>query len=174
MNDVKKYVETCQVCQRDKPRTQALLATLKPLHIPVGPRQTVPMDFMDTLVTSKSEKRHIFVIVDRFTKYAKLITMPETAKTDYVIKLFLENWVWDFDLPTSIVSDRDVRFTIELWRSTAQQMGTHPESNRQAEQMNRVVQHLHPHYKSQVRTTGTRNCLSSPACTTTMCIALLA
>ncbi|GBG82473.1 hypothetical protein CBR_g34849 [Chara braunii] len=88
----KKYVETCQFCQRDKPRTQAPLGLLKPLPIPAGPGQSVSMDFMDTLVTSKSGKRHIFVIIDRFTKYARLVAMPETSRTDYVIKLFKDNW----------------------------------------------------------------------------------
>ncbi|GBG92019.1 hypothetical protein CBR_g54114 [Chara braunii] len=154
LEDAKKYVETCQVCQRDKPRTQASLGLLKPLPIPAGPGQSVSMDFMDTLVTSKSGKRHIFVIIDRFTKYARLIAMPETARTDHVIKLFMDNWVRDFGLPKSIVSDRHVRFTSELWKKTAEQMGSqlqmtsgnHPEANGQAEQMNRVVQHLLRHY----------------------------
>ncbi|GBG66145.1 hypothetical protein CBR_g57027 [Chara braunii] len=48
---------------------------------------------MDTLVTSKSGKRHIFVIVGRFTKYVRPIAMPETTRTDHVIKLFVDNWV---------------------------------------------------------------------------------
>ncbi|GBG61037.1 hypothetical protein CBR_g18632 [Chara braunii] len=99
LDDAKKFVETCQVCQRDKPRTQALLGLLKPLPISDGPRLSVSMDFMDTLVTSKSGKRHIFVIIDRFTKYARLVPMPETARTKYVIKLFKDNWVRDFGLP---------------------------------------------------------------------------
>ncbi|GBG59672.1 hypothetical protein CBR_g49937 [Chara braunii] len=89
LDDVKKYVETFQVCQRDKPRTQAPLGLLKPLPIPAGPGQSISIDFMDTLVTSKNGKRHIFVIVDRFTKYARLIAMPETARTEHVIKLFM-------------------------------------------------------------------------------------
>ncbi|GBG63007.1 hypothetical protein CBR_g34706 [Chara braunii] len=154
LDDAKKYVETYQVCQRDKPRTQAPLGLLKPLPIPAGPKQSVSMDFMDTLVTSKSGKRHIFVIIDRFTKYARLVAMPETARTDHVIKLFKDNWVRDFGLPKTIVSDKDVRFTSELWKKTAEQMGSqlqmtsgnHPEANGQAEQMNRVVQHLLRHY----------------------------
>ncbi|GBG60159.1 hypothetical protein CBR_g3402 [Chara braunii] len=154
MEDAKRYVETCEVCQRDKLRTQAPLGLIKPLPIPEGPGQSVSTDFMDALMTSRSGKRHIFVIVDRFTKYARLIAMPGTAKTDFVIKLFMDNWVRDFGLPTSIVSDRDVRFTSEPWQSTAEQMGTklqmtsgnHPESNGQAEQMNRVVQYLLRHY----------------------------
>ncbi|GBG89494.1 hypothetical protein CBR_g49285 [Chara braunii] len=87
-------------------------------------RLSVSMDFMDTLVTSKSGKRHIFVIIDRFTKYARLIPMPETGRTEYVIKLFKDNLVRDFGLPKTIISDRDVRFTSELWKKTAEQMGS--------------------------------------------------
>ncbi|GBG77587.1 hypothetical protein CBR_g24034 [Chara braunii] len=53
--------------------------------------QSISMDFMDTLVTSKNGKRHIFVIDARFTKYARLIAMPESARTEHVIKLFMDN-----------------------------------------------------------------------------------
>ncbi|GBG90333.1 hypothetical protein CBR_g50581 [Chara braunii] len=154
LDDAKKYVKTFQVCQRDKPRTPAPLELLKPLPIPAGPGQSVSMDFMDTLVTSKNGKQHIFVIVDRFTKYARLIVMPETARTEHVIKLFMDNWVRDFALPKTIVSDRDVWFTSEMWSKAVEQMGSqlqvtsgnHPEANGQVEQMNRVVQHLLRYY----------------------------
>ncbi|GBG73240.1 hypothetical protein CBR_g12958 [Chara braunii] len=98
MRDAKLYVETCQVCQRDKPWTQAPLGLLKPLPIPERPGESLSMDFMDTVVTSKSGMRYIYVIVDRFNKYARLVAMPETAKAEYVIKLFKENWVRDFGL----------------------------------------------------------------------------
>ncbi|GBG83937.1 hypothetical protein CBR_g37809 [Chara braunii] len=146
MRDAKLYVETCQVCQRDKPRTQAPLGLLKPLPIPERPGESLSMDFMDTLVTSKSGMRYIFIIVDRFSKYARLIVMPETAKTRYVIRLFKENSVRDFGLP------KYVRFSSELWKAatagTHLQMtfGNHPEANGQAEQLNRAVQHLLRHY----------------------------
>ncbi|GBG88791.1 hypothetical protein CBR_g48407 [Chara braunii] len=154
LDDAKKYVQTCQVCQRDKPRTRAPLGLLKPLPIPAGPGQSISMHFMDTLVTSKNGKRHIFVIVDRFTKYARRIAMSETASTEHVIKLFMDNWVRDFGLPKIIVSDRDVRFTSAMWKKAAEQMRSqlqmtsrnHPEANGQVEQMNRVVQHLLRHY----------------------------
>ncbi|GBG59306.1 hypothetical protein CBR_g32319 [Chara braunii] len=116
--------------------------------------ESLSMDFMDMLVTSKSGMRHIFVIVHRFSKYARLVAMPETAKTEHVIKLFKENWVRYFGLPKSIVSDRDVRFTNELWKAAAAEQGTqlqmtsgnHLEANGQAEQLNRAVQHLQRHY----------------------------
>ncbi|GBG86897.1 hypothetical protein CBR_g42179 [Chara braunii] len=41
MRDAKLYVETCQVCQRDKPWTQAPLGLLKPLPIPKRPGDLV-------------------------------------------------------------------------------------------------------------------------------------
>ncbi|GBG74952.1 hypothetical protein CBR_g19467 [Chara braunii] len=82
-----------------------------------------------------------------FSKYARLVAMPETAKTEYIIKLFKENWVRDSGLPKSIISDRDVRFTSELWKAAAAEQGTqlqmtsgnHPEANGQAEQLNRAL-----------------------------------
>ncbi|GBG78822.1 hypothetical protein CBR_g28046 [Chara braunii] len=117
MRDAKLYVETCQVCQRDKPRTQAPLGLLKPLPIPERPGESLSMDFMDTLVTSKSGMCYVYVIVDRFSKYVRLVAMLATAKTEYVIRLFKENWVRDFGLPKSIISDRDVRFTTAESRS---------------------------------------------------------
>ncbi|GBG60106.1 hypothetical protein CBR_g3350 [Chara braunii] len=60
MRDAQLYVETCQVCQRDKPRTQAPPGLLKPLPIPERPGESLSMDFMDTLITSKdaSHLRH--------------------------------------------------------------------------------------------------------------------
>ncbi|GBG84330.1 hypothetical protein CBR_g38301 [Chara braunii] len=41
MRDAQLYMETCQVCQRDKPRTQAPLGLLKPLPIPERPGESV-------------------------------------------------------------------------------------------------------------------------------------
>ncbi|GBG86807.1 hypothetical protein CBR_g42090 [Chara braunii] len=143
-----------KVCQRDKPRTQAPFGLLKPLPIPERPGESLSMDFMDTLVTNKSGMRYIYVIVDRFSKYATLVAMPATARTEYVIKLFKGNWVRDFGLPKSIVCDRDVRFTSDLWKAAAVEQGAqlqltsgnHPEANGQAEQLNRAVQHLLWHH----------------------------
>ncbi|GBG78703.1 hypothetical protein CBR_g27928 [Chara braunii] len=152
MRDAKLYVETCQVCQRDKPRIQAPLGLLKPL--PERHGESLSMDFMDTLVTNKSGMRYIYVIVDKFSKYARLVAMSKTAQTEYVMKLLKENWVRDFGLPKSIISDKDVRFTSELWKAATAEQGTqlqtisgnHPEANGQAKQMNCIVQHLLRHY----------------------------
>ncbi|GBG79220.1 hypothetical protein CBR_g29271 [Chara braunii] len=128
MRDAKLYVETCQVCQRDKPRTQAPLGFLKLLPIPERPGESLSMDFMDTLVTSKSGMRYIYMIVDRSIK--------------------------DVRFTSAIMRDKDVRFTSDLWKAAAAEQGTqlqmtsgnHPKANGQAEQMSRVVQHLLKHY----------------------------
>ncbi|GBG60272.1 hypothetical protein CBR_g4225 [Chara braunii] len=157
MRDAKLYVDTCHVYQRDKPRTQAPLGLLKPLPIPERPGESLSMDFMDTLVTSNSGMRYIYVIVDRFSKFARLVAMPATTKTKYVIKMFKENWVRDFGLPKSIVkemSDSQVscgKQQLQRWHcraGTQLQMtsGNHPEANRQVEQMHRAVQHVPRHY----------------------------
>ncbi|GBG77357.1 hypothetical protein CBR_g23689 [Chara braunii] len=108
--------------------------------------ESLSMDIMDTLITSKNGMRYIYVIVDRFSKFARLVAMPATAKTEYVVKMCKENWVRDFGLRKSIVSDTDIRFTSESWKVAAAEQGmqlqmrsgNHPEANGQAEQMNRA------------------------------------
>ncbi|GBG76409.1 hypothetical protein CBR_g22157 [Chara braunii] len=83
MRDAQLYVETCQVCQRDKPHTQAPLGLLKPLPIPERPGESMSIDFMDTLITSKSGMRHIFVIVDKFNLFPSRRSMlPPTMDGD--------------------------------------------------------------------------------------------
>ncbi|GBG62959.1 hypothetical protein CBR_g34659 [Chara braunii] len=96
------------------------------------------------------------VTFDEFVMVDGLLFLEKAGfkRTEHVIKLFMDNWVRDFGLPKTIVSDRDVCFTSEMWKKSAEQMGSqlqmtsgnHLEANGQAEQMNRVVQHLLRHY----------------------------
>ncbi|GBG83797.1 hypothetical protein CBR_g37597 [Chara braunii] len=130
--------------------------------------RSYPMDIINKLQAKDKATTDEFVMVDGllFLEKAglKRLVVPsreilrslflETARTEHVIKLFMDNWVRDFGLSKTIVSDRDVCFTSEMWKKAAEQMGSqlqmtsgnHPEANGQAEQMNRVVQHLLRHY----------------------------
>ncbi|GBG92781.1 hypothetical protein CBR_g57131 [Chara braunii] len=78
-------------------------------------------------------------------------------RTQPVLSDALKRWIevieqYDFD--PQYLKGEDVRFTSELWKAAAAEQGTqqqmtsgnHPEANGQAEQMNRVVQHLLRHY----------------------------
>ena len=66
------------------------------------------------------EFRSVFVIVDRFSKYAVFVPAPDACLVEEAVKLFFNNVVKYFKLQKDIVSDSDARFTgkfqVELFK----------------------------------------------------------
>jgi len=96
----------------------------------------------------------VFVVVDRFTKYARFIPTSLSVTAPELAKLFF-NYVYRFfGMPSSIVSDRDVRYTSNFWRALCKLCGVelnlstafHPETDGQTERVNRVLGDLLKHY----------------------------
>ena len=69
---VKQHVRSCQVCQRAKDRTTAAPGLLQPLPIPPARFHSFSMDFITDL-PSCSSFNGIFTVVDRLTKFVRLI-----------------------------------------------------------------------------------------------------
>ncbi|GBG61232.1 hypothetical protein CBR_g19764 [Chara braunii] len=147
-SDMLRYVETCELCQRNKVQRKPPLGLLKPLSIPYGPAQSVSIDFTDLGKTTPRGMCQVMVCVDRFSKYAEFIPLPEVARVLAVRASFFERWVTHHGPPTSIVSDRDPRFCSDEWQSYCKDYlhsrldmtsGHYPEANGLAEVMNQVL-----------------------------------
>ncbi|GBG77379.1 hypothetical protein CBR_g23710 [Chara braunii] len=147
-SDMLRYVDTCELCQRNKVQRKPPLGLLKPLPIPDGPAQSVSIDFTDLGNTTPRGMRQVMVCVDRFYKYAGFIPLPEVARVPAVRAAFSERWVMYHGPPTSIVSDRDPRFCSDEWQSYCKDYlhsrldmtsGRHPEADGLAEVMNQVL-----------------------------------
>ncbi|GJT73564.1 putative reverse transcriptase domain-containing protein [Tanacetum coccineum] len=67
----------------------------------------------------------IWVIVDRLTKSDHFLPMREDYKMDRLARLYLNKIVARHGVPTSIISDRDSRFTSRFWQSMQEALGTH-------------------------------------------------
>ncbi|GBG84226.1 hypothetical protein CBR_g38198 [Chara braunii] len=140
---------SCKVCQRNKTTTHAPLV-LRPLPIPDQPGDSVSIDFMDTGIKSRHGKSQVMVVVDRFSKDAIFVPLPFEARTKLVIQKFFDHWFSEHGIPLSIVSDRDTRFTSQNWQELMRVYGSkllmssgrHPETNGQAEQMNKILQEV--------------------------------
>ncbi|GBG63737.1 hypothetical protein CBR_g39280 [Chara braunii] len=147
-SEMLRYVDTCELCQRNKVQRKPPLGLLKPLRIPDGPAQSVSTDFTDLGKTTPRGMRPVRVCVDRFSKYAEFIPLPEVARVPAVRAAFSERWVTHHEPPTSIVSDQEPKFCSDEWQSYYKDYvhsrldmtsDHHPEANGLAKVMNQVL-----------------------------------
>ena len=150
--DVEIYIKTCGPCQRLKTGSEGRQGKLQPLPIPSRPWLDISMDFVTHLPLSRGPEQYdsILVVVDRLTKMAHFIPtwMKGTAVT--VALQFFNHVVKHHGLPSSIVSDRDPKFTSTFWNAVTSSMGTklllstafHPQTDGQTERTIRTLKML--------------------------------
>lgn len=123
--DIAEFVAQCLVCQRVKVEHQRPAGMLQPLEIPEWKWKSIAMDFVVGLPHTQSGYDSIWVIVDRLTKSAHFIpVMASYINTGKLAKLFIKEIVRLHGIPTSIVSDRDPKFTSRFLRAFHQALGT--------------------------------------------------
>jgi len=104
------------------------------------------MDFITELPRSEGCDQ-LWVIVDRFTKMAHFIPLKEKTALD-LARIFAKEIWKNHGLPTDIVTDRDLRFTSEVWREFLKileirpRMSTafHPQMDGQTERLNQTIE----------------------------------
>ena len=147
---VRKYVQSCEKCQRNKYRQTKPPGHLNPLPIPESRWQHITMDFILELPESNSFNA-LWIIVDRLTKRAHFIPVfmgdnESSARACAVI--FCKEYQRLHGIPESIVSDRDTRFTSEFWKELMTLQGTQqnlssafkPSTDGQTERTNRFFE----------------------------------
>ncbi|KAF1314408.1 reverse transcriptase, partial [Globisporangium splendens] len=144
---VRKYVRTCEICQRVKP-SGSTQAPLRSLAVPSDSWKSVSMDFIFGLPRDTHGRNGILVLVDRFSKMVHLAPVSDKISAEKTAKVFVDVVFRLHGLPVEIVSDRDTRFTSKFWRAlfglldTKLSMSTaaHPETDGQTERVNRVLE----------------------------------
>jgi len=120
--EVKRYVEGCDVCQRNKNRTQAPAGKLMPNSIPEKPWSHISADFITKLPLAQGYDS-ILVVVDRLTKIAHFIPTTEKTTAGGLARLFRDN-VWKLhSLPESIILDRGPQFAAGVMRELNEMLG---------------------------------------------------
>ncbi|GJY11691.1 ty3-gypsy retrotransposon protein [Tanacetum coccineum] len=110
---VEEYVKQCLVCQQTKYATQAPGGLLQPLPTPTAIWEYVSMDFITRLLVFKG-LTVIFVVVDRFSKYAHFGTLPTSFNAPNVAELFVEMVVKHHGFPHTVMSYRDPIFETDI------------------------------------------------------------
>ena len=90
----------------------------------------------------------MFIVIDRFSKYAVFIVAPNTCIIEVAANLFYRNVVKYFSLLEYIMSDRDFCFASSFWIVLFRLLGTqlkfstvnHPQIDGQIERINVVLE----------------------------------
>jgi hypothetical protein len=122
---------------------------LKPLPTPTRPWEWVSMDFILSLPEVDGYDS-VWVVCDMLTKEAHFLKMASTIIAEELLDRFMHDIFRLHGMPAVVVSDRDSKFTSEVWQQFFQSLGTklhlstayHPESDGQTERVNRTLQQI--------------------------------
>ena len=121
-----------------------------------APLESVSIDILGEIVTTKRKNRYLLVICDRYTKLVR--TMPLSSISSNKLTLaFLEHWVFVYGPPVSVLSDNGKQFTARLFVDTCRVLGIknvftttyHPQTNGQVERFNRTILSSLRHYVAE-------------------------
>ncbi|GJP52888.1 hypothetical protein CLOM_g11971, partial [Closterium sp. NIES-68] len=123
---------------------------LQPLPVPEQPWQVVSLDFITGLPTTTSSHDAILVAIDKFSKKGYFIPTHTTARTEETAQLFVHYIISQHDIPTTLISNRDPKFTSKFWKELMSLLGTklamlsayHPQTDGQTERLNQIVEQL--------------------------------
>ena len=115
VKDVRKYVQSCEVCKASKASNATLTPTLgstKPAQLPW---ELISIDYIGPLTRSKRGNTVLLVIVDWVTKF--VITEPFRSANAQQMSTFLEQYVFHrFSTPRIIVSDSGSQFLSHVFQ----------------------------------------------------------
>ncbi|GJP44696.1 hypothetical protein CLOM_g4057 [Closterium sp. NIES-68] len=149
-DDVQKFVTSCDKCQRMKSSKQKKEGLLQSLPVPEQPWQVVSLDFITRLPPTTSNHDAILVVIDKFSKMGYFIRTHTTARTEETAQLFVRHIISQHGIPTTLISDRDPKFTSKFWKELMSLLGTklamssvyHPQTDGQTERLNQIVEQL--------------------------------
>ncbi|GJP84117.1 hypothetical protein CLOP_g14200 [Closterium sp. NIES-67] len=92
----------------------------------------------------------ILVVIDKFSKMGHFIPTHTTACTEETAQLFVRYIISQHGIPTTLISDRDPKFTSKFWKELMSLLGSklamssayHPQTDGQTERLNQIVEQL--------------------------------
>jgi transposase InsO family protein len=144
--DAKKYVASCDDCQRmGKPTTVDEM----PLQaqVVIEPFEKWALDFVGPINPMSHRKKYILVCTDYVTKWVEAKALY-SANEQSVVDFLFEEIFTRFGVPREIVTDQGTQFTSNLVKALTEQYKIkhrksspyHPQANGQVESTNKVIE----------------------------------
>ena len=109
------YVESCLVCQLFKFSRKSLYEQLNLIEITIQFLAKLNMNFIVELSMISAEHNSLLTIIDRFSKYVRLIVDRENWSIKQWVEKYHRELYRHWDLSSRIVSNRDFKFTSDFW-----------------------------------------------------------
>jgi len=122
--EIAELVFACLVCQKSKIEHKKPSGLMQPLFVPEWKWDSISMDFVGALPKTVKGFDSIWVIVDRLTELTHFIPIETGMSVAKLAEIYIEHIVRLHGIPSSIVSDRDPRFTSMFWESLQAALGT--------------------------------------------------
>ncbi len=150
--DVKKYVSSCNICQRVKAFRHYLYGEMQTLPHPNSFWEKVIMNIITGLPSSKhsdSVYDVILMIVDCYIKMTQYISISKTLTAMQLTDIFFEKIVCHYETLKEIVSDKGSIFTSNYWSEVCYQAkikcrlstAFHSQMNEQTKHQNQTLKH---------------------------------
>ncbi|KAL8449407.1 hypothetical protein Emag_003588 [Eimeria magna] len=123
-------------------------AYCNPLQIPNRRWAAVSLDFITGLPMTAQQHDAILTLVDAVSKMAHFVPTTSTVTAEGVVQLLADRLVRYHKRPKVLLSDRDPRFTAELWRLMCERFDIkralssswHPQTDGQTERVHRTLE----------------------------------
>jgi hypothetical protein len=120
------------------------------LNTPVWKWEDISMNFIVGLPLTAHKYDSIWVIVDRFTKFAHFIPVHTCYKAKRYAELYIECILCLHGVPNTIISDRGAQFIVHFYEQLHTSLGTHlihslayhPQTDGQTERVNQVLEDM--------------------------------
>ena len=119
---VTRFCRSCPHCLAAKPQ-HFTYGVLQPLPAPSRPFEDMSLDFFEWS-PSPSGLNFCLLVTDRFSKFIFLIPCNKTCTAAQAAALFVTYVLPVSSWPRTLVSDRDPRFTADVWKSLFRIAGT--------------------------------------------------
>ena len=147
LDRVKKYVETCEHCQRNKAYTRSTRGVPTPNPIALRRFDAVALDMVSGFPATKNGMDAIVVFTDRVTKRAWIEPCTKGATARDLAFIFFRTVFRNQGMPRILLSDQGPQFTSDFWKHFFDLLQTdirltssyHPQSNGGSERFNRTL-----------------------------------